>query len=40
MTIGQKRVVVKKFFREEDDFFFFIFSFGHAPWDHSEFKTK
>ena len=40
MTIGQKRVVVKKFFREEDDFFFFFFSFGHAPWDHSEFKTK
>ena len=39
MSIGQKRVVIENFCREEDDFFFF-FSFGHASWDHSEFKTK
>ena len=41
MSIGQKRVVIENFVkRRMTFFFFFFFSFWHAPWDHSEFKTK
>lgn len=39
MSIGQKRVVIENFVEKRMTFFFF-FSFGHASWDHSEFKTK
>ena len=39
MSIGQKRVVIENFVKRRMTFFFF-FSFWHAPWDHSEFKTK
>ena len=38
MSIGQKRVVIENFVEKRMTFFFF--SFGHASWDHSEFKTK
>ena len=41
MSIGQKRVVIENFVKKRMTFFFFFFfSFWHAPWDHSEFKTK
>lgn len=40
MSIGQKRVVIENFVEKRMTFFFFFFSFGHASWDHSEFKTK
>ena len=41
MSIGQKRVVIENFVEKRMTFFFFFFfSFWHAPWDHSEFKTK
>ena len=41
MSIGQKRVVIENFVEKRMIFFFFFFfSFWHAPWDHSEFKTK